>query len=47
MYPVNLGFDAAKDRIRMLISNGHHCEALLTSVFTLEKTIHRTDTKSN
>lgn len=42
MYPVRLGIDKAKSRIRRLIKNGHHAEALLTSVFTFEKTIHRT-----
>lgn len=42
MYPVRLGFSTAKSRIRKLISNGHHAEALLTSVFTFEKIIHRT-----
>ncbi len=42
MYPVRLGYDAAKNRIEKLICNGHHAEALLTSVFTLEKIIHRT-----
>jgi len=42
MYSVRLGFDSAKKRIKKLITNGHHAEALLTSVFTFEKTIHRT-----
>ena len=42
MYPVKLGISEAKDRINTLIKNGHHAEALLTSVFTFEKTIHRT-----
>ena len=42
MYPVKLGFDEAKNRIERLIENGHHAEALLTSVFTFEKILHRT-----
>ena len=42
MYPVRLGFDSAKLRIKKLMINGHHAEALLTSVFTFEKIIHRT-----
>ena len=42
MYPVRLGVDTAKKRIKRLIKNRHHAEALLTSVFTYEKTIHRT-----
>ncbi len=42
MYPVRLGINKAKGRINRLIKNGHHAEALLTSVFTFEKTIHRT-----
>jgi len=42
MYPVRLGFDTAKKRIKKLQQNAHHAEALLTSVFTFEKIIHRT-----
>jgi len=42
MYSVRLGFNKAKKRIRRLIKNGHHAEALLTSVFTFEKILHRT-----
>ena len=42
MYPVSLGIEEAKNRIKLLIVNGHHAEALLTGVFTFEKTIHRT-----
>ena len=42
MYPVSLGFGTAKKRIVTLVENGHHAEALLTSVFTFEKIIHRT-----
>lgn len=41
MYPVSLGFDAAEQRIQELIKNGHHAEALVTSVFTFEKTLRR------
>jgi hypothetical protein len=42
MYPVRLGIKTANNRIRKLLKNGHHAEALLTAVFTYEKTIHRT-----
>jgi hypothetical protein len=42
MYPVRLGIKTAEKRIRALLKNGHHAEALLTAVFTFEKTIHRT-----
>lgn len=42
MYPVRLGIDVAKNRINSLIENGHQAEALLTAVFTFEKTLHRT-----
>lgn len=42
MYPVRLGFNTAKQRIKKLQQNGHYAEALLTSVFTFEKIIHRT-----
>lgn len=42
MYPVKLGYDTAVNRIRMLITNGHHPEALVTSMFTVEKTLRRT-----
>ena len=42
MYPVKLGYSGAKQRIQDLLSNGHHAEALLTSVFTFEKIVHRT-----
>jgi hypothetical protein len=41
MYPVKLGFNDAAKRIQSLIRHGHHAEALVTSVFTLEKTIRR------
>ncbi len=42
MYPVTLGFENAKSRIEALLENGHCAEALLTTVFTFEKVIHRT-----
>lgn len=41
MYPVSLGYDEARRRIQTLIENGHLAEALLTSVFTFEKTYRR------
>lgn len=41
MYPVSLGFSQAEARIRQLLSNGHSAEALLTAVFTFEKTLRR------
>jgi hypothetical protein len=41
MYPVTLGFSEAEARIRRLIKNDHPAEALLTSVFTFEKTLRR------
>lgn len=33
---------AAKQRISDLMSNGHHAEALVTTAFTVEKTLRRT-----
>ena len=42
MYPVRLGIKTAQNRIKKLKKNGHHAEALLTAVFTYEKTLHRT-----
>jgi len=42
MYPVRLGHDAAINRIERLLKNGHHAEALVTSIFTIEKVLHRT-----
>ncbi len=42
MYPVKLGHKVAIDRINRLTNNGHHAEALVTSVFTLEKVLRRT-----
>lgn len=41
MYPVRLQFDKAVSRIDRLNRNGHHAEALVTSVFTLEKIVRR------
>jgi hypothetical protein len=41
MYPVSLGYLEARKRINKLIQNGHHAEALVTSVFTFEKTLRR------
>jgi hypothetical protein len=41
MYPISLGFAEALRRIEQLSRNGHHAEALLTSVFTFEKTARR------
>ena len=42
MYPVRLGHEVALERIERLLQNGHHAEALVTSVFTLEKVLRRT-----
>lgn len=42
MYPVSLGYGTAKQRISDLMSNGHHAEALVTTAFTVEKTLRRT-----
>lgn len=42
MYPVTIGYAGATLRIRDLIKNGHHAEALVTTVFTVEKTFRRT-----
>lgn len=42
MYPVRLGYDSAVKRIRKLMKNDHHPEALVTSMFTVEKTLRRT-----
>lgn len=42
MYPVRLGHKVAIDRINRLLKNGHYAEALVTSVFTLEKVLRRT-----
>lgn len=42
MYPVKLGYETAISRINKLMKNGHHPEALVTSMFTVEKTLRRT-----
>lgn len=42
MYPVSLGYETAIARIRNLLTNGHDTEALVTTVFTVEKTLRRT-----
>jgi hypothetical protein len=41
MYPISLGFDEAVNRLEALLANQHPAEALVTSVFTLEKTMRR------
>jgi hypothetical protein len=41
VYPVRIGFDEVLQRISALQGNGHHAEALVTSVFTLEKLMRR------
>ncbi|VXB72220.1 conserved hypothetical protein [Luteimonas sp. 9C] len=41
MYPVTLGFEEALRRIESLRTNGHKAEALVTTVFTFEKTVKR------
>jgi hypothetical protein len=41
MYPIKLGFKEAQNRINALMKNGHSAEALVTSVFTLEKLMRR------
>jgi hypothetical protein len=41
MYPVSLGFEEAERRMAALTRNGHDAEALITSVFTFEKTLRR------
>ncbi len=42
MYSVQLGFDAAVDRVESLLKASYNSEALVTSVFTVEKTLRRT-----
>lgn len=42
MYPISKGYPEAVKRVRALLSNEHYAEAMLTSVFTLEKTLYRT-----
>lgn len=41
MYSVKLGFDEAIKRIDALLEHKHYAEALVTSVFTMEKLIRR------
>jgi hypothetical protein len=41
MYSVRLGYNEAVKRIKRLRKNGHHAESLVTSVFTIEKTLRR------
>ena len=42
MYPISIGYKRAVGRIRRLQDNGHHAEALVTTMFTVEKTLRRT-----
>ena len=42
MYPVSIGYAGAVARINALLINGHDAEALVTAVFTAEKTLRRT-----
>lgn len=42
MYSVRLGYSIAIARINRLLQNGHDAEALVTAVFTVEKTLRRT-----
>lgn len=42
MYPVNIGYDGAIQRIDALMDNGHYAEGLVTTAFTVEKTLRRT-----
>lgn len=42
MYPVGIGYAGAVQRINDLINHGHNAEALVTTAFTVEKTIRRT-----
>ena len=42
MYSVQLGFDAAVARVESLLKARYNSEALVTSVFTVEKTLRRT-----
>lgn len=42
MYSIRLGYADAIQRITNLIANGHQSEALVTSAFTVEKTLRRT-----
>ena len=42
MYSVSLGFESAIARIQSLLDSNFTSEALVTSVFTAEKTLRRT-----
>jgi len=42
LYSIRAGLKIAISRINQLISNGHDSEALVTSVFTMEKVLQRT-----
>lgn len=42
MYPISIGYAGALARIGNLVANGHHAESLVTSMFTVEKTLRRT-----
>ena len=42
LYPVRIGYQGALTRVNALVSNGHHVEALVSTVFTIEKTLRRT-----
>lgn len=42
MYPVTIGYAGAVKRLTDLTNNGHHAEALVTTAFTVEKTLRRT-----
>lgn len=41
MYPIGQGYEEANNRLDALLANGHSAEALLASVFAMEKTIRR------
>ena len=41
MFPVKQGYVEVDNRLNALIINGRHDEALLASVFVMEKTIRR------
>ena len=42
MYPVSIGYEGAIQRINDLLRNNHDAEALVTTAFTIEKTLRRT-----
>ena len=42
MYPVTIGYAGAVQRIDELLNNDHYAEALVTTAFTVEKTLRRT-----